>query len=81
MMQRQVKRRCVPIQPNVKKLFAIAAAAALVLLSFHAGTITPEQLQIALEAELQKSESYSEQITACREKLINIDNRLGVNKS
>ena len=50
MMQRQVKRRCVPIQPNVKKLFAIAAAAALVLLSFHAGTITPEQLQIALES-------------------------------
>ena len=39
-----------------------------------------EQRQVALQAELQKDETYSEQISACRERLRNIDNRLGVNK-
>ena len=39
-----------------------------------------EMRQVGLQAELQKNENYSEQITACKEKLREIDNKLGVNK-
>ena len=37
-----------------------------------------EQRQAALEIELQKDESYSDQIAACKEKLKKLDKKLGV---
>jgi len=37
-----------------------------------------EQRQLALEAELQKDESYAEQIAACKDKLNKLDKKLGV---
>ena len=38
------------------------------------------QREIALQSELQKEEDFTEQITACKEKLAKIDKKLGVDK-
>ena len=39
-----------------------------------------EQREVALQAELQKEENFTDQITACKEKLAKIDKKLGVDK-
>ena len=39
-----------------------------------------EQREVALQMELQKEENFTEQITACKEKLAKIDKKLGVDK-
>lgn len=39
-----------------------------------------EQREVALQAELLKSEDFSEQISACKEKLGTLDKKLGVDK-
>jgi len=38
------------------------------------------QRQVALREELKKKEDYSDQITACKDKLKKIDKKLGVDK-
>lgn len=39
-----------------------------------------EQREVALRLELQKEENFTDQITACKEKLAKIDKKLGVDK-
>jgi hypothetical protein len=39
-----------------------------------------EQREVALQMELQKEENFTDQITACKEKLAKIDKKLGVDK-
>ncbi len=39
-----------------------------------------EQRQVALRAELRKKENYTDQITACKDKLRKLDKKLGVDK-
>ena len=39
-----------------------------------------EQRKVALQMELQKEENFTDQITACKEKLAKIDKKLGVDK-
>ena len=39
-----------------------------------------QQREVALQAELQKEESFTDQIAACKDKLAKIDKKLGVDK-
>ena len=69
-----------------KRIFSMVLALVFACMPTIGVCASPETVGVetaeetALQSELQKEEDFTEQITACKEKLSKIDKKLGVDK-